>query len=264
MRTFARFVAVMALAATQARATVLVGETFTYSDGALTNVSGNAWVGFSGNTTQLNVSNGQAVVSGGLTQDVGINLATPGASNGVIYAAFDVNFTSWPTGAGAYFAVFKDNTTSHFRARVMVTNDSGSVRIGIANASSPSSAAGVAFEATTLSLGTTYRVVVRYDQSGTAPVATLWVNPTLESDPSVSASDVVGAPIFIPITQFALRQSNAQQGIVTVDNLLIATSLAAPIPEPSTIALVGAGMLGLFALRRCRDFRRTPTSSPDR
>lgn len=228
MRRLARFVAVMAvmaLGATKADAQILLAETFTYPDGALTNVSAGGsitWTAFSGSgTAPLNVTNGQAITSGRLSQDVGATLPTPGASNGVIAASFDVNIASWPTGAGAYFAMFKDDTTSHFRARVMVTNDSGSVRIGIANAASATAAAGVAFEATTLSFGTTYKIVIRYDQSGAAPVATLWVNPMSPTDPSVSASDVVGTPRFIPITQFALRQSNSQQGIATVDNLLI-------------------------------------------
>ena len=77
MRTFVKFaciVAVAVFAATQANATVYFSDTFSYSDGPITNVSGGVWTGFSG-TSPVNVSNGEAIVSQALTQDVAAQLA---------------------------------------------------------------------------------------------------------------------------------------------------------------------------------------------
>jgi PEP-CTERM motif len=250
-------VAVAIFAAAQAHATLLGSDTFTYANGDLQTVSAGAWTNYSG-TTALNVTNiagnGLANPTGANSKDDGLILGTPGASNGVTYASFDVIFNSWPTGLGAYFAHFKDDTTSNFRSRIMVTNDSGSVRIGIANSASTSTNAGVAFWASTLALGTTNKIVIRLDQSSGSDVSTLWINPTLETDLSITAADAVTAgPAQIPITQFALRQSNASQGNNYVDNLLVGTSFAdVVVPEPSTVLLVSAGMLGLFMIRRRR------------
>ena len=47
---------ILGLAAFNARATLLLQENFAYSDGSLTNVSGNAWVTFSGNSSGVPVS----------------------------------------------------------------------------------------------------------------------------------------------------------------------------------------------------------------
>lgn len=245
-------VAVVALATSQARAVLLGSETFTYSDGTLTTVApAGVWSNFSG-ATALNVSNGVAVLTGVNSQDDGLNLTSTSPSNGVIYASFDVNFTSWPSGSGSYFAFFKDTTTADFRARVLATNTTGGVNIGIGNGVA-TAIAGSSFLSTTLNFGTTYKVVLRLDQSSGADVSTLWLNPSLETDPGATATDVIGsAPFVIPITQFALRQSNATQGLNWVDNILVGSTFADVVPEPSTIALVGAGMLGLFAIRRRR------------
>ena len=58
--------------------------------------------------------------------------------------------------------------------------------------------------------------------------------------------------INISIQAFALRQSNATQGQAFVDDLLVFTEFADCIPEPSSMVLVGAGLLGLLAMRRRR------------
>src|SRR5437762_9072987 len=64
-------VAAAIFAAAQAQAVILTNDTFSDADGALTYVSGGAWVGFSG-TTPINVTNGQAIITGANSQDAAL------------------------------------------------------------------------------------------------------------------------------------------------------------------------------------------------
>jgi hypothetical protein len=250
MKTFTKFacvVTVVTLAASQARAAILASDTFSYPDGDLTVVSGGTWTTFSG-TNPLNVSNQQAFVTAGAGswQDDQIMIGGGPHSNDVLYASFDVTVTGLAASpGGSYFALFKDVNAGDLFARVYVTNEVGAVRIGIGNQTTfPTTFDGL------LTLGTTYKIVVRYDQTGTS-TATLWVNPTMESDPNTVATDVAAIQ-HADIVAFGLRQSNATQAPLFVDNLLVGTSFADVIPEPSTILLLGVGLAGLAALRRRR------------
>jgi len=89
-----------------------------------------------------------------------------------------------------------------------------------------------------LSLNTDYRVVLRYNV-GTG-VSTLWVNPSAESDPSVTATDV---PSTLAISTFAFRQATGI-GTLTVDDLIVGTSFntvlgGAPARPSLTIVAMG-------------------------
>jgi threonine dehydrogenase-like Zn-dependent dehydrogenase len=46
-----------------------------------------------------------------------------------------------------------------------------------------------------------------------------------------------------------LRQATTE-GTVNIDNLVIGDSFSAVVPEPSTVMLVGLGLVGLLAIRR--------------
>ncbi len=250
--------AVSLLAWTQARASLLGLDTFSYPDGdiPLTAVPG-GWTNYSGTTSLLitNIAgNGWANPMGTRSHDDGLILTSPVASNGIAFAGLDLVVLSWSASQSAYIVHFKDDGTFNFRARLMITNDSGNVRLGIANAASAATNAGIGWWPTTLSIGSTNRVVIEYDQSGVLPVATLWINPISQGSPSVSASDTIPSPVFVPITQFAILQSNSSQGNALVDNLIVGTTFSdvVVIPEPSTVLLVGAGLLGLVTLRRHR------------
>jgi hypothetical protein len=258
MKNFVKFTCVIAIAifaATQARASLLASDTFSYANGDLPTVSGGAWSLFSGTTGagDVQVASGQAALTTvGHSGDDQLPLSS-GQTGTKIYAGFDVNFTSWPTGNGAYFAFFKDTSTFNFQARVIVTNSASGPQIGIANGSTTPPTL-TSFDGV-LTLGTTYRIVIRLDQTQVAfpntAVCTLWVDPANELSTSVTATDTLAATN-TTITAFALRQSNAQQGVNTVDNLLVGTTFADVVPEPSTIVLVGAGLVGLLAMRRRR------------
>lgn len=252
MKMFTRFLgvaAVIVLAASQARAGLLASDTFTYADGDLQTVSAGVWSNFSG-ATPLNVTNingnGWAMINTANAKDD--QLIFGGThTNDVLYAGFDLDvITQIAQTAPGYFALFKDSTTGDLFSRVYLTNVAGQVRIGIGNQSTlPTTYDGL------LTLGATNHIVVRWDQTGTS-TATLWVNPTLETDPSTTATDLAAIQ-HANIIAFGLRQGANQQGNELVDNLLVGTTFAdVVVPEPSTIALVGASLFGLLALRRRR------------
>lgn len=252
MKNMVRFVGILAvaiLAAAQAKAVVITNDTFTYSDGDLNVVSGGIWSNYSGSTA-LNVLNGQADVTGARTKDDQLRFDGGPHTNDTLFYCFNINVLSQPVGAGAYFAYFKDDSTFNFAARLFVTNAGpDQVRFGLSNTGNASGLPGLAWWASTVTTGTSHFVVVELNQAGPVMSSTLWVDPTSISDIGVTAVDVP-AQTNLAIQAFAMRQSNATQGEVLIDNLNISTTFADQVPEPSTIVLLGAGLVGLFALRR--------------
>ncbi|MBI2929631.1 MAG: PEP-CTERM sorting domain-containing protein [Verrucomicrobia bacterium] len=245
-------VAAFALSAVAAHAGELLSDTFSYSDGPIVGAAGSLWIHHSGNSAEANVAEGQLQLTQAETED--ISAVLPGApftsaGGGSLYAGFTLRFDTLPTKPGTYFAHFKNNTTG-FRARVFTSTlnaGAGSFRLGIGNGTDADANSGQI--ATDLTLGLTYSLVVRYDLSTAA--STLWLNPAVESDPSVTAAD---ASTPIDVTAFAFRQSsesgNGMGGLV-VDNLRLGTTFVDVVPEPATWALLVFG-LGGFSLARRR------------
>jgi endonuclease/exonuclease/phosphatase family metal-dependent hydrolase len=164
------------------------------------------------------------------TEDINAQLAGqpyPATTNGLLYARFTVNFATIPSGAGAYFAHFKDATASGFRAKIFATTNgvpTGFFRIGIANAAN----SGFGTVGANLSLSTDYLLVVRYAPSNAT--STLWLNPTDESDPGLTAVD---SATTLSITSFALRESLSGgdgMGTLFLDDLQVGTSFSDVVP----------------------------------
>ncbi|HTH48803.1 MAG TPA: lamin tail domain-containing protein [Candidatus Limnocylindria bacterium] len=205
------------------RATVLLSDSFTYPDGPITSNSGGTWVTHSGTAGQAAVLAGVLNLSEGQSEDISATLTgAPIAkdSGAVLYAGFKVKFSALPSGAGTYFAHFKDTGTSNFRGRIFASTTgaaAGSLRLGISSASATPT-----LLETDLAIGTTYQVVLKLDVN--TAVATLWVNPAAESDPSVVSADTGAA---LAISTFAFRESLSGgngMGTMTVDDLTVATS----------------------------------------
>jgi hypothetical protein len=234
-------VSLLAFVAANASATTLFSDDFNYSNGSLANHSATAT-----QTGQVDVASSQVNLTATEAEDVSATITGSPYAAGTLYYSLLVNFSILPAGTGGYFAHFGDTTTG-FRARLFATTVGaapGFYRLAINNGSTPISAT----FATDLSLGSSYQAVVRYDL--TAVATTLWVNPFLESDPSVSASDVVTG---ISVSRMALRQSTATgngMGTLTADNVRVATSFVEVVPEPSILALAGLG--GLLLIQKFR------------
>jgi endonuclease/exonuclease/phosphatase family metal-dependent hydrolase len=200
-----------------AHATVLLNDSFSYPDGAITNVSGGVWIEHSGGAP-CQVVSGQAQVSSTAAEDVHAVLAGQPFSSGALYASFTVKCTALPTSGGAYFAHFN---SSSFRCVVWASTANaaaGMFRLGIGNTN------GVIATSTQLavdlSVNTSYFVVVRYDVA--SGQSTLWLNPVNETDPGVAAP---GSAASTTISSFSLRQTSGM-GTMLLDNLTVATTFA--------------------------------------
>ena len=213
------------LVSTRAHAAVLLRETFSYSNGPLTTVSGGAWAQHSGSTPeQVNVTGGTAQLTSGETEDVNRPLfGQPYPTNGAIkvfYARFTARFTALPSAGGAWFASFTDASASGFRARVFALTSgaaAGQFRLGLST--SNNSVAAVT-NSTDLALNTSFTVVLRL--TNTNSVATLWLNPASESDPSITTAEPETP---FTVAGFAFRQ-HLGMGTLTMDDLVIAPTFA--------------------------------------
>jgi PEP-CTERM motif-containing protein len=250
MKKISLLLPVAALLTANVQAALVLNDSFSYSDGPIVGAPGSPWATHSGTAGQANVVSGQLSLTESESEDV--NSALSGgpytvASGAVLYSSFTVSFSALPSGGGAYFAHFRDTGTG-FRARVFTSTTNaalGSFRFGIGNSSSATVTSGQI--ATDLNLNTTYTVVTRYDVA--SGLSTIWLNPTAETDPSVTASDTPGT---IDISSYAFRQSLATgsgMGNLTVDDLRVGTTFAEVVPEPSTIVLLCLGAVGLMSRR---------------
>jgi endonuclease/exonuclease/phosphatase family metal-dependent hydrolase len=205
-----------------ASAEILLTDSFDYSNGPLITVSDGKWTNHSGAVGELNVDSERAFLKAADTEDVSAILAgqpydSDGATN-IFYAGFSVRFTSLPSASGTYFAHFKTVSGSTFRARIWALTDGaaqGKFRIGISSTSSTSVAAVFPED---LNLNTDYTVVTRLVNSNSA--SKLWINPSAESDSSVSTSDGVS---HIDVAAYAFRQATGE-GNLSVDDLRVGTS----------------------------------------
>ena len=207
-----------------AHSAALLSDSFSYTNGALVSVGGTKWSTHSGTTGEVDVASQRMFLTQVKTEDVNaILVGQPytSAAGARLYASFNVNCTSLPTGGGNYFAHFKGGST--FRARLFATTNgatAGKFRVGVANgANSPTATASL-----NLSLNTDYTLVTRYTVGSAG--TTLWINPVTEGDSSVSGTDTVSA---VSITSFAFRQSLSSpdgMGSLFIDNVLVGTNFS--------------------------------------
>jgi hypothetical protein len=199
-------------------ATTLLCETFDYADGPLTTNSAQFWSTHDGNAGQTVVGSGALGLQFFQSEDLHVPLLggpySPGGGT-VLYASLQVNFTGLPLAGGQYFAHFRNEGTT-FRARLFATTTDAApdtLRLGISNGAGAQNAQVM----TDLNLSNTYTAVIRYNVD--TATATLWVNPSDETESGVTATDVTSAGI---VQDLAVRQT-AGIGNIIVDNVKVGT-----------------------------------------
>ena len=242
MRKLILTVAAATILGTACQAAVVLSDNFSYTNGPLVDVSGGVWANHSGTVGTLGVTNGQLVVRGGTSYSEDANADLAGAPyletdfDVALYSSYTIiisNAASLPGQSGTYISHFRGTNSgaaTDFGARVWLsttnailggtTTDTGSYRVNIANGT----AGGVSFGQydMNLSTGTVYTVVTRFVPS--TGLATLWIDPLSEADPSITGEDFGTStrPNPFNVFTYAFRQSG---GIaVYIDNLKVGTS----------------------------------------
>jgi hypothetical protein len=220
-------------------------DTFTYPDGGIVASSGGIWANNSGTAGSMLVTNGALIVSSSRSEDIAGTFGTTFMTNGptvALYSSFTLKCVVRPSLGGTYFAHFTGsngfNSLSGFRARIWATTTnvaavsaSGPTEfmLGVANTGSNGSPSSGQW-ATPLETNVTYTVVTRYELA--TGISTLWINPTAEGDPSVTATDDIpsdpaanGLPTQGPvnISHYGFRQATGE-GTLIIDNLKIGTA----------------------------------------
>jgi hypothetical protein len=223
---------------------VVTVDYFNYDgSGSLDTISSGFWNHLSGVFGQMQAGGGVVVVD---TVDNTENLQTPllGApyktnSASVLYSSFIVNMdptldpTKMPTVNGTYFAVFNDGSgvTGNYECRVVAATNGaapGFYRIGINNFGADATT-GAMFPQD-LSPGSNYIVVTSLVLSN--GLSTVWVNPASQASQSVTDTTPApsGANLF-NISDFELRESGANGGLVDLSNLKVGTSFDSVFPS---------------------------------
>lgn len=240
-------------------ATVLFSEAFNYTDGTGLGGSVNpgnslAWTAGSSGLTITNVN----LTYAGLADQGGNALVIQNAAAGSTVNTY-ANQTS---GQVFYSFLFDPLIANGGNNYVTALNPAGGAPNGGSDAIDMQyfasgllrlrANASAAVGATTLTLGTTYFIVMEYDIDN--KVATMWLNPTPGAAAPVAYTNITGT------TATALNdvgfKAQASTGRFIVDNLTVGTTYAdvtQAIPEPSALGLAAAGiglMIGMLRRRR--------------
>jgi hypothetical protein len=270
----------MILAVYAAHAGVVLSDTFTYPDGGLVGAPSSPWSAHSTGTLML-VTNNTLIVSRARAEDVNAPLAgapylvaDPAAK---LYSSFTLVISNdLPTLSGTYFAHFRGTNSgalTDFGARVflLTTNyvnpstgvAAGKYRVHVANGTSglADNAAGQFDQ--DLSTGVVYTVVTRFIPS--TGVATIWVDPVSETDPSATATDpgTAARTNQFDVFSYAFRQASGE-GTIYVDNLKIGTSFGdvAGVNTSPTISSIPALRLPANGASDPIDFAVSDGESP--
>jgi hypothetical protein len=208
---------------------VIFYDPFDYPDGSLLTNSAFLWGHRSGVFGQAQVTNGKLKVATDQTEDVIAPLIGGPyvrSNSTVLYASFKFKFLSLPKSAPGLFAHFADGSVLRGRIYASTSNAlEGNFRLFIANGSNTNT-----MVPALLSTNFTYTVVTRYDID--AASTTVWLNPTAETDPSVTASDPQSA---VPIASYGFRQDSDLGATLLVDDLVVGIFFASVRPPASTL-----------------------------
>lgn len=225
---------------------VLVSDDFP-TNGTLTGTTpsvGGEWTRISGTTNQIQVVNNRVQLTDSASEDNESGFAA--VTTGSIYFGIDLSVADPGSYGGTDFEYFSHFSGSTFRARTDIAAFSASgYRPGIATASSVAETTW----GSDLAYGTDYRLVVGYDF--TTGLASMWVDPTAITDPSISSTGVLTGG---SIDAFNFRQSSSTPNQdLSIGNLRVATTfdeVLIGVPEPASVSLFVGVAAGLLCLGR--------------
>lgn len=243
-------------------ASTIWNEGFGYSTGPLTSVSGGAWSAISGaGNFPITVVAGSVSLTNVNSGASGEDLRRPLDSTyttGTLYAGMLVSLTTAPPGAsGDYFLAFYSSAGSGggFASRVFASTTATGWSLGLANASVSTPADWT----TDLTLNTWYKVILKYDvATRTSALGVFSPSYTPTSDAELTLTALTASAVTAGIDYFALRQGSTFNSTMgsQVDEIWVGSQLSdvagvTPfVPEPSALAIVGMGFLGMLLRRR--------------
>jgi hypothetical protein len=234
------------------RATVLFSDTFTYPDGTLVGQGGWVQTGTTA-TSPIQIAGGRAVL-GTSGQDVNAPVGPFNLVDGSsIYLGATINVTSAQT-AGDYFLNWAPSSGSTiYESRTEIRDAGGAgFNVGLIQTAS----ATISWGSGVYSYGQDYRMVVGYNSvTGTLnDTGDVWMNGTQEVTGAVWTPSVNAEPTVLGSVNLRQGSSTAAPAL-SIDDLNVATTFAevatfTPVPEPSTVALIGLGLIALDIIRR--------------
>ncbi len=181
--------------------------------------------------THLTLKSGWGALSDAFGEDAHapFSAGTIAANSGaILYAGVKVRLLRLPSSAGNFFLHFRDENNG-FRGRLHVLasgSPAGHCRFAVsAGAETPSVHPG------SIAPGEDHLLVLRYSVS--AGTAQLWVDPTSESDPSVSALEPATS---LALSNLSLRQADGI-GELLLDDLAVATRFSDVLPATEALRL---------------------------
>lgn len=251
-------VALLFVGSVSLHATVLFSDTFTYANGSLTNNVG--WLqNGTVSTSPIQVTGNKAIL-GTTGQDV--NAALPGGNytlvdGSSIFLGATINVTS-AQASGDYFLHWAPATGSTlFESRMEIKKDAGGLGFNVGLLQTAS--ATISWGSGVYNFGQDYRLVVGYNSvAGTLnDTGDVWMNGTQEVTGAVWSPST--NPEATVLGSINLRQgSGSAAPALSVDDLNVATTFAeaatftpVPAPEPTSLSLLGVGVLaGVLSRRR--------------
>ena len=254
-----------------AHASLLFSEAFNYTAGGTLapNVNPGSSVAWGAGNSAMTIDGGNltypgltdlggndlSVVWGGGSAGTAINTFA-NVSSGTIYYSFLLDVTTAPT-SQSYLTSLNPGTVAPNGSSDAVAmyfgtvTGGGAFRFGLrgGGASATYTSSGSPY-----SLDTTYLVVLGYDFGAANNNMSLWINPTPGG--SMPAANLVLTPTTLAtgIANVGFKVQSSPQGAFLIDNLLVGTTWGdvtpMGIPEPSTFALAGLGILSLISARR--------------
>lgn len=230
-------------------AATLFSETFSYSDGDLTTVSGGNWENSQpavlAGLNPVQVVSGEAQIVNRVDVSEGVFHSFESQTTGTLYLGFDFNLDrlSDPRDENATLFFHKssiggDRSGGDFW--ISEPEAGGDFTVGISSRDSTPDA----LWATDLTFDTWYRAVIAYDLE--EDIATLWIDPIIEGSTSINGAKVSSVA---NLDRVLIRQrlaSVVQEETLRLDNMVVSTTFAeaTAVPEPSLF--IPAGSLGLL------------------